>query len=527
VIREQKLVISAAIALALIGVFCLVLRAKFLKGSVLPDGQSIWRLTYQIEIPNTKGTKVYIAIPYSTAHCRVFKESFSYHGLWMDMVRSGRNQTREIVIVPILGSEQGRFTADFDIHLSKNYKWKIPVTKDVLATQEVSYYLREEPTIQISAPVISMILPDLRSGAKSKIELLDKIFDYCSENMLQSEPRGPADAAGSLQQRRGTNLGRVRAMIALCRAVKIPARLVSGFELTTKLNPQMHFWAEVFIKKAWRSYDPVNGYRGELPPILIPIRVEGSQVVRASADINLQTNCSIRRMFPNPIPNAWATRRWFSIGNLTRLTPGMQAIVALVLLLPIGALMTAILRNFVGIGTFGTFTPTLIALSFVQADWRTGTLAFVVVLGVGVLARLFLNKLKILMVPRLGVILTLVVLTMILGISTLDYFGLTPTASAALLPMVILTMMVERFNITAEEDGYREAFMVLGGTLLAAVCCLLLLRLEYFSRLLLVYPEVLLFVAGALLLIGRYTGYRLTELWRFRDLAANAMKERH
>jgi hypothetical protein len=484
-------------------------------------------LTYEIEITNTKGTKVYIAIPYSTAHCRIFKESFSYDGLWMDMIKGARTQIREIVIVPILGSEQGRFTADFDIHMSKDDKWKIPVLKQGLAVKEISYYLREEPGVQISAPMISSILTDLRETAKSKSELLDKIFDYCSENIVQSIPQGPADALGSLERSSGTNLGRVRAMIALCRAAKIPARIVSGFELTTQSDPQMHFWVEVFIKKSWSPYDPVNGYRGELPPGLVPIRIDGSQIIRASADINLQTSWSIQRIFPNPTPNGWATREWLSIGDLTRLTPGMQTVIALVLLLPIGALMTAILRNFVGIRTYGTFAPTLIALSFVQADWRTGTLAFVVVLGVGVLARLFLNKLKILMVPRLGIILTLVVLTMILGVSTLDYFGLTPTASAALLPMVILTMMVERFNITAEEDGYREAFMVLGGTLLAAICCLLLLRVEYFSRLLLNYPEVLLFVAGALLLIGRYTGYRLMEMWRFRDLAANVMEERH
>jgi hypothetical protein len=316
-------------------------------------------------------------------------------------------------------------------------------------------------------------------------------------------------------------------MIALCRAAKIPARIVSGFELKTGPDPQIHSWVEVFTKKVWRSYDPVNGYRGELPPGLVPIRVDGNQIVRTSADINLQASWSIQRISSNPIPYAWINREWLGIGDLTRLTPGMQTIIALVLLLPIGALITALFRNFIGIRTFGTFAPTLIALSFVQADWRTGMLVFVIVLGVGVLARLFLNKLKILMVPRLGVILILVVLTMILGISILDYFGLTPTASAALLPMVILTMMVERFNITAEEDGYREAFIVLGGTILVAICCLLLLRVEYFSRLLLAYPEVLLFVAAALLIIGRYTGYRLMELWRFRDLTANAIKERH
>jgi hypothetical protein len=92
--------------------------------------------------------------------------------------------------------------------------------------------------------------------------------------------------------------------------------------------------------------------------------------------------------------------------------------------------------------------------------------------------------------------------------------------------MVILTMMVERFNITAEEDGYREALKVLAGTLLAATCCLLLLHVEYLSRLVLVFPEVLLLVAAALLLIGRYTGYRLTELWRFRDFATGDLEGR-
>jgi transglutaminase-like putative cysteine protease len=527
-IREQKLVLSIAIVLFALGAFCLAMRAKSLEGPALPGGQSIWKLTYEIEIPSPKGARVYVAIPQSTAHCRVFKESFSYHGLWMDTVRAGKTHTREIVIVPLLGSEQGRFTADFDIHLSKDDLWKTAGAKVGLSAQEVSYYLREEPAIQVSAPVISAILVDLRAGAQNKSELLEKVFDYCSENMVPSGPRGPADAARSLERRRGTDIGRARAMVALCRAVKIPARLVSGFELTASSEPQTRCWVEAFTKKGWCSYDPVNGYRGEMPSTFVPIRVDGSQIVRASAaDADLRTRWSIRRIFPSPVPKPWASHGWLSIFDLTRLSPGMQAVIALILLLPFGALMTAILRNIVGIRTFGTFTPALIALSFVQADWRMSTLALVVILGVGVLARLALNRLKILMVPRLGIILTLVILLMVLGVSILDYLGLTPTASATLLPMVILTMMVERFNVMAEEDGYAEAFKVLGGTLVAAICCLLLLHVDFLSRLVLVFPETLLIVAAALLLIGRYAGYRLTELWRFRDFASSVTKERH
>jgi hypothetical protein len=39
------------------------------------------------------------------------------------------------------------------------------------------------------------------------------------------------------------------------------------------------------------------------------------------------------------------------------------------------------------------------------------------------------------------------------------------------------------------------------------------------GRMLLVHPELHCFTIAALILLGRYSGYRLTELWRFRDLA--------
>jgi hypothetical protein len=525
VIRERKLVASTAIALVVLGALCLSARLRFLQGSALGSGQSVWRITYDIELLDSKAAKVYVAIPSGTVHCRIFRESFSHHGLWMDMIRSAKTRTREVVIVPLLGFDQGRFTADFDIHLNRNAQREAPAMKHELTARELSHYLREEPVVQTTAPVVSTTAARLKTESRTRSQLLDNIFDYCAENIVENGPEGPSDAASTLEQAGGTCLGCASAMVALCRAVKIPARLVVGFELASRSDPRMNHWVEVFVKKRWRPYDPVSGYRGELPPRFVPIRVDGADILRASGDATLRTRFAVRRTVPDPILRPIVTRRWLSIGDLTRLTPGMQATAGLVLLLPVAALLTAMFRNLIGIRTFGTFAPSLIALSFVQADWRTGAMVFFIVLTTGMLGRLFLSRLQLLMVPRLGVILTLVVLTMILGISILDYLGLTPTASAALFPMVILTTMVERFNITAEEDGYREAFVVLGGTLMVAACCLVLLRVEYLGQLVLAFPEVLLFVAAALLLAGRYTGYRLTELWRFRDLLTDDVEE--
>jgi len=518
-VREQRCVIVTSIVLVVLGTLCLGLRLA-LAGGARPAGtERVYRLTYDIELPEREGLRASIAVPSGTEYCRVFRESFSHHGLWMDMVKSKRTRMRDVVVVPGGALDRGRFVADFDVQVSRDRRWKKRIDEESLSVSEVSHYLREEPSIQLTAPVISNTLAELKSTAASKTDLLENIYEYCLEYIISIETEGATDAATTLESGKGPSLGHIRAMIALCRAAKIPARLVCGFSLESTLDPKPHYWLEVRVKNGWRPYDPICGYRGQLPANLLPIRYDGAQIFRSTDDDAARTRFSIRRVSPDPILSGPIVQGWLGIGTLTRLPAGMQTVVTLVLLLPIGAFVTAVLRNLVGIRTYGTFTPTLIALSFIEADWRTGTVVFVVVLSVGILARLLLNQLKLLMVPRLGVLLSLVVITMVAAISLLDYLGRTPTASAVLLPLVVLTMMVERFSITAEDDSFREALEVLAGTLLAALCCLIVLRQGALSRLVLAFPEVILFVIATLMLLGRYSGYRLSELWRFRDLA--------
>jgi hypothetical protein len=187
--------------------------------------------------------------------------------------------------------------------------------------------------------------------------------------------------------------------------------------------------------------------------------------------------------------------------------------------MPLGALLTSFFRTLVGIRTYGTFTPPLLALAFCFADWRTGLMIFVVVVGLGLVARSMLDRLKLLMVPRLSVILTLVALCIIFAVSLLDYIGVTPGAQAVLLPMVILTMTIERMSIGWEEAGPREALQQAGGSLLAASLAYLVMTERQVQHLVFMFPELLLIVLAITLALGRYTGYRLTELGRFKALA--------
>ena len=56
----------------------------------------------------------------------------------------------------------------------------------------------------------------------------------------------------------------------------------------------------------------------------------------------------------------------------------------------------------------------------------------------------------------------------------------------------------------------------LGGS--QSALCYLAVSNEYLGHLAYVFPELLLVVLAASILLGRYTGYRLLEFWRFRSV---------
>jgi hypothetical protein len=298
----------------------------------------------------------------------------------------------------------------------------------------------------------------------------------------------------------------------------VPARLVTGFAIEPAKELEPQFWAEARLGERWTPFDPVNGVSGTLPEHFVPVANDRIEIIRGTDISELETKIEAVRLPPGPGASRFGRGRLSGIFDLTRLPLDMHEPLSVILLLPLGALVTALFRTVIGLRTFGTFTPTLLALAFVYSDWMTGLLTFAVVLALGLMSRSLLDRLKLLVVPRLSAILTLVVLCIMLMVSVLDYFNLTPSAQAVILPMVILTMTIERFYLTSEEDSPAFALELLAATLLVGVCCYGVLCWKTVGRLVFTFPELHLFTIAVLVLLGRYSGYRLTELWRFRDL---------
>src|SRR5690606_2380207 len=173
-------------------------------------------------------------------------------------------------------------------------------------------------------------------------------------------------------------------------------------------------------------------------------------------------------------------------------------------------------RNLGGLQTLGTFTPVLIALAFRETQLGFGIVLFTIITALGLSLRSYLEHLKLQMLPRLSVVLTFVVV-LIAVISLLSHkLGLERGLSVALFPMVILTMTIERLSITWEELGGGHAFKVAIGSRVAATLARMLMSIPQPIYFIFTFPAVLMVLFGFMLAMGRYRGYRLTELFRFK-----------
>jgi hypothetical protein len=83
--------------------------------------------------------------------------------------------------------------------------------------------------------------------------------------------------------------------------------------------------------------------------------------------------------------------------------------------------------------------------------------------------------------------------------------------------MIILAWTLERMSLIWEEEGKRSALFQVGGSLLVSVIAYSFMSIRQVQYWAFYFPELLLVLLALIILIGRYTGYRLSELFRFRD----------
>lgn len=190
-----------------------------------------------------------------------------------------------------------------------------------------------------------------------------------------------------------------------------------------------------------------------------------------------------------------------------------------IVLIPLGAFVVVLLRNVVGVPTLGTFMPVLIALSLLEMPPGRGLVMFAILIGAGLWFRFLLSRLNLLVVPRVAACVVIVTLLMMLMSVVGHRLEMKGGTQITLFPMIILAWTIERMSIIWEEEGKRSALVQVGGSLAVSVLAYWFMKIGQIRYWAFYFPELLLVLLAGILLIGRYTGYRLSELLRFRHFA--------
>jgi hypothetical protein len=160
----------------------------------------------------------------------------------------------------------------------------------------------------------------------------------------------------------------VDAATMMLAAARIPARMVRGFGLSGRQrSADLEPWLEIHDGDRWRFFNPTTGEEN-LPDRFFIWWRGNEQLINVEGGSNVEVDFAIQEAHLDAVAIAksqsakgGASLFDFSLYSLPIQT---QAVYAVLLMIPIGALVMVVMRNIVGIDAFGTFMPVLIALAF-------------------------------------------------------------------------------------------------------------------------------------------------------------------
>jgi hypothetical protein len=382
-------------------------------------------------------------------------------------------------------------------------------------------YLEPTKTIQSTHPTIQRLYRTAIPDTQDLTVLLREIH----KTALQLKPmpfKGLTDAVTAARLGEASCNGKSRLFVALARQGGIPARLVGGIILTAGTKRTSHQWVEVYANGHWVPFDPLNDHFAELPANFLTVYRGDQALFSHSPGIGFRFAFKVRKRLR--VGQAFRTeleQHPFNAYEAWRVFDELGiplSLLNIIMMIPVGAFIISIFRNVIGLETFGTFLPALIAAASRETGLAWGLAGFMLVILVIAAVHYPLERWRILHNPKMGMLMILVV-ALILSFAVIGArIGLGGFSYISLFPIAVLTITAERFALSISEMGWLKSLRVMANTLLVIACAFLTMNSLALQSLFLAFPELYLVLIVLNLWLGRWIGLRMVELGRFRWL---------
>lgn len=480
-----------------------------------------------LDSQNALPSEIKLQLPQSSPGYKIISEDFINDGYTRKVEK--KNSSNRVAVFNnqnAKGSEAIFYRAVIDkTDLAKNNSQSdseaVSVTGDKIVEQQLSNFGEDNAVVEenlkenFPTAEVESILREARQSGENTLDFAKQVYQIA----LNPDDIRVRAIRRTLNIKESTP----ELTVFLLKQAKIPARVANGILFNNQEVYSTDFiqWLEVETDKGWLAYDTIDRNFGTQDRYLTWwYGTDSALSAKGTGDVNLEV--VVRPNTDKGISQAlWEKQKAtnpFLEYSLLNLPLATQRVFRVLVLVPIGALIISVLHQMVGLQTFGTFTPVLIALAFRETGLIVGIPLFVLVVIIGLLIRAYLDKLQLLIVPRLAAILTATVLTIGILAIILQRFGINLGLSISLFPIVILAMLIERAALSWEESGAKETIIAGLGTVFIAIIGYLCVINPYIQHIAFTFPELLLLVLGINILVGRYNGYKLTEYFRFKSM---------
>lgn len=469
------------------------------------QSKSVWLIEAKIEFTPERKTPILVSlnIPDKTPGYKLFFEQSSSAGYGFSVVHD-ETQKRAQWSIREASSKQTLF-------------YKIQIAQEQEQENSTSDALEHLP---VPTHIIWTKAEEL-----AKQDLLQKALARSSNDETLTRELIKLFSSASMQESSSlllANKTRVDVINAILNEAGVKSRVAMGLQLEdARRNQSLTPMIEIYHQNRWMLFDAKSAKQNIEKDFFLWQR--GGSLIEVIGGSNAKVSFSMveQNMPALELAMAHYDDSIFGLFSIHSLPIEEQSIFKMLLLLPMGALITVLMRLLIGIRTSGTFMPVLIAMAFLQTTLLPGLITFIMIVAVGLMIRSYLSYLNLLLVSRIATTIIIVIFIIVTASVIGHNLGFNTGMTVAVFPIIILAWTIERMSILWEEDGAKEVLIQGFGSLFVATIAYLVMQSTLIGHLSFNFPELNLIVLALMMLMGRYTGYRLFELYRFREFKDN------
>jgi hypothetical protein len=200
-----------------------------------------------------------------------------------------------------------------------------------------------------------------------------------------------------------------------------------------------------------------------------------------------------------------------------------------IIMLPVVATIISIARHIIGIKSLSLYAPIILTFAFYELGYRNnktnileglkyGVIIYLIAFITSIVTYKVLKTLRMHYLPKISLVLLAVSMATIGIILTAVFFNDTNLLRLNTFSLVMIITASEGFISVYARKNFKYALFLGVSTFVVATLSFSIISWDKLQSLLINYPPVILVLVIVNAYVGRFTGLRISEYWRFRKL---------